>query len=294
MTVATSGARHLLLRLQGPARLPEAMLGVLRDEVVLAGWMRASGVVTDAVVRVGTSAPRQVAGRAQVVTLEGSVGLAAGDVSCGLRVVLAHETESGVETIAGDLVEARIEALEVLVTAFDEVVATRQLDASGVWLLDATSATAPAAAPSAPAAPPPAPAAPAPPAPAAPAPSFAAVVRANETPPAPPAAPPPAPAAPTAPPAPRPSPTFSASAMPARIAKPVVEEEEQAIPEPGDIVDHFAFGRCEVVKTDGDRLHLRLPKDQRIKEIALEMLKVSLLPPEEGETKKHYKLARKL
>ena len=87
----------------------------------------------------------------------------------------------------------------------------------------------------------------------------------------------------------------SANAMPARIAKPVAaEEEEQAIPEPGDIVEHFAFGRCEVVKTDGDRLHLRLPKDQRIKEIALEMLRVELIPPVEGATGSHYKLARKL
>ena len=83
--------------------------------------------------------------------------------------------------------------------------------------------------------------------------------------------------------------------MPTRIAKPILpEEEDQAVPEPGDVVEHFAFGRCEVVKTDGDRLHLRLPKDQRIKEIALEMLRVELIPAVEGETSKHYKLARKL
>ena len=83
--------------------------------------------------------------------------------------------------------------------------------------------------------------------------------------------------------------------MPARIVKPISpEEEEQAIPEPGDVVEHFAFGRCEVVKTDGDRLHVRLPKDLRVKEIALEMLNVSLLEPVEGQTTRHYKLARKL
>jgi len=265
------------------------MLSVLRDEVVLAGWMRASGVLSDVQLRVGTAPPRTIAGPVQVVMLEGSVGLANGDVSCGLRVVIAHETDAGViETLAGDLVEARVNALEVHVLAFDEVVASRQLDASGVWLLDATSASAPAVAP-APRppvveAPPPAPPHAPPPAPQ---PSFAAVVRAE--PPAPP---------PAAPPVARPSPTFSAgsnNAMPTRIAKPILpEEEDQAVPEPGDVVEHFAFGRCEVVKTDGDRLHLRLPKDQRIKEIALEMLRVELIPPVEGETSKHYKLARKL
>ena len=66
------------------------------------------------------------------------------------------------------------------------------------------------------------------------------------------------------------------------------------MPDAGDTVEHFAFGRCEVVKTDGDRLHVRLGKDGRIKEIALEMLKVSRLEPEPGQTTKHYKLARKL
>ena len=297
MTVSTSGARHLLLRLAEPARLPDAMLTALRDEVVLAGWMRASGVLSDVRLRVGTgsSEPRRIDGPVRVVTLEGSVGLASGDVSCGFRVVIARETDGGgFETIAGDLVEAKVNALEVHVTAFDDVVATRELDASGVWLLDATSSAAPATAASAPA-----PIAPRPPAPApvaAPAPlpnpapadpGFGAVVRANS---APVHAPAPTPAA-------RPSPTFSANpnAMPARIAKPILpEEEDQAVPEPGDIVEHFAFGRCEVVKTDGDRLHVRLPKDQRVKEIALEMLKVSLLEPVEGQSANHYKLARKL
>ena len=77
--------------------------------------------------------------------------------------------------------------------------------------------------------------------------------------------------------------------------KPVkAEEEEQPVPEPGDLVEHFAFGRCEVVKSDGDRLHVRLGKDGRIKEIALEMLKVTPLPPVEGAAGRHYKLDRKL
>ena len=47
MTVSTSSARHLLLRLSNPSKLPDSLLGALRDEVVLAGWMRASGVLSD-------------------------------------------------------------------------------------------------------------------------------------------------------------------------------------------------------------------------------------------------------
>jgi predicted DNA-binding protein with PD1-like motif len=312
MTVSTSSARHLLLRLTAPAKLPDAILSTLRDEVVLAGWMRASGVLSDVQVSVvdprgATASTRRIDGPVQVIALEGSIGLAGGDVSCGLRIVLARSTESGVETIAGDLVEGRIETLEVLITAFDDVTATRQLDRAGVWVLDATEGAlrpAPAAIAPAPpiAAPAPAPApVPAPVRAPAPAPAvtpspmqsgFAEVSRAA---PVEPAAAAPRPSAPPA--AARPSPTFSAmsNVMPQRIARPVVAEtEDDPVPEPGDTVEHFAFGRCEVVKSEGDRLHVRLGKDQRIKEIALEMLKVTALPGDEGVTNRHWRLARKL
>lgn len=304
MTVTTSSARHLLVRSTQPARLPEAILAALRDEVVLAGWMRGSGVLSEVQLRIGASgAPRRISGVVHVISLEGSIGLSSGDVSCGMRAVLARETESGLETIAGEIVDARIEAFEAWITAFDDVTATRQLDAAGAWVLDATAGLArpaPAAAPppapspaAAPAPPPPAAAAPAP-APA-PAPAFSDVVRAAEAAERPAPPPPPAPEPPR-PAAPKPSPTFSSMSqtIPQRITRPVVETEDEPVPEPGDVVEHFAFGRCEVVKTDGDRLHVRLSKDQRIKEIALEMLKVTALPLEEGQTTRHWKLARKL
>ena len=280
MTVTTANARHVLFRLAGPARLPEALLGTLRDEVVLAGWMRASGVLHDVVLRGASgSSVRSLSGAVHVIALEGSIGLSQGDVTCGLRAVLARETDTGLETLAGEIIEARVDALEVLVTAFDDVSATRQ---GGVWSLDASSQPAPAPAPKV-AEPPVRTAAPAP------------------TPIAP-AVPPPASSEPETPRAapPKPSPTFStATAMPRPVAKPKAEEEEEMpYPDAGDVVEHFAFGRCEVVKSDGDRLHLRLGKDGRVKEIALEMLKVTPLPPLEGAAEgasgKHFRLDRKL
>jgi predicted DNA-binding protein with PD1-like motif len=311
MTVSTSSTdrvRHLLLRVTQSARLPDAILGALRDEVVLAGWMRASGVLSGVQIRVAggasAGAPQHIDGVVQLVTLEGSIGLANGDVSCGMRAVLARETAAGLETIAGELVEARVEALEVLIASFDDVTATRQLDPAGVWVLDASAGAvraapvAPAASPAPPVSSPPAVATYSAPAAATPASGFAEAVRADAArpPERAPEPPKPAPEAPRPPPA-RPSPTFSATnnAMPQRIAKPVVAEtEDDPVPEPGDTVEHFAFGQCEVVKSDGDRLHVRLGKDQRIKEIALEMLKVTALPASEGQTSRHWKLARKL
>jgi hypothetical protein len=54
------------------------------------------------------------------------------------------------------------------------------------------------------------------------------------------------------------------------------EPDEVALPEPGDWVEHFAFGRCEVLTVTGDRLVLRdLGRAGRIREIASERLAIS-------------------
>jgi hypothetical protein len=84
-----------------------------------------------------------------------------------------------------------------------------------------------------------------------------------------------------------------AQPIPARLARPHVEEEEEApTPDAGDRVEHFAFGSCEVMKSDGERLHLRLGKNGSIKEIALEMLRVSELPGD-GAPGRRFKLERR-
>lgn len=88
-------------------------------------------------------------------------------------------------------------------------------------------------------------------------------------------------------------PSPGAGGIPQRIAKPVREEVEQIIPEPGDAVEHFAFGPCDVLKSDGDRLHLKVHKDQRIREIALEMLRVTPLQSDDPSRRK-FRLDRKL
>ncbi len=80
--------------------------------------------------------------------------------------------------------------------------------------------------------------------------------------------------------------------MPQRPAARPKAETEGPVPEAGDIVEHFAFGNCEVVKSDGDRLHLRIPKDGRIREIALEMLRVTPLDVE--GTGRRFKLERRI
>jgi predicted DNA-binding protein with PD1-like motif len=273
----TEKARHLVLRAAPGETLPDALVSTLRDEVVTCGWVRASGVLSEVELRAyspaigGPGATRRIAGPLQLLTLEGSVGLSRGDISVGMRAVLTREGELGVEAIAGEIVSARVHALEVHVTALDEMALERALDpSSGVWMLGEPGAT-PAAARPAPAA------RPAAPAPASPPAAWAEAIGASAERPqaARPAVSTPQ-AAPLVPPKPKP-PAF---------------DEGGPFPEAGDFVEHFAFGPCDVLKSDGDRLHVRMHKDGRIKEIALAMLKVT--PLEHPEGKRAYKLERRL
>ena len=59
-------------------------------------------------------------------------------------------------------------------------------------------------------------------------------------------------------------------------------------------MQHFAFGKCEVMKSDGDRLHLRVGKEGRVREIALEMLRVVPLDADPTVRPRHFRLDRRL
>jgi len=86
------------------------------------------------------------------------------------------------------------------------------------------------------------------------------------------------------------------SAFAARVGTPRPRDEDseplQELPERGDLVEHFAFGLCEVLKVEGDRLVLRDLRSQgRIREIASEKLAIS--GPTEHDAKRLFKLARR-
>lgn len=70
------------------------------------------------------------------------------------------------------------------------------------------------------------------------------------------------------------------------------DDEGPALPERGDLVEHFAFGLCEVVSVTGDRLVLRDPRGSgRIREIASERLSIS--GPTEHQGKRLFRLMKR-
>jgi hypothetical protein len=70
------------------------------------------------------------------------------------------------------------------------------------------------------------------------------------------------------------------------------EDDDQAQPERGDLVEHFAFGRAEVLSVEGDRLVLRdLYGPGRIREIALGRLVVK--GPLEHDGKRLFRLEKR-
>lgn len=275
---ASERTRTLLLRLEDGEALPDALAAALHAEGVASGWVRATGVLREVELRSydgatgALGAPRRVEGPLLATSIEGSIGMVDGRPSASLRCVLAREESVGLETISGELVGARVTGVDAIVTALDDVAVGLAFDVrAGVVLVGDGSSSAgartghvrPGASPE--------------PAPVAPKREggWSHAIDASER---------------AEPPRARPP---EQAPMPARPARPpVVEGPEQIFPEAGDVVEHFAFGRCEVLKSDGDRLHLKLQRDGRIREIALEMLKV-VEQPTDGP-RRRFKLERKM
>lgn len=80
------------------------------------------------------------------------------------------------------------------------------------------------------------------------------------------------------------------AAAQARTLEPPTDDPE---PEPGDLVQHFAFGLCEVLSFDGETLRIRdRQPPNRIREVRLAMLRV--LSPVDHEGRRLFKLQRKV
>ncbi len=128
---AVERARHVVVRATDGDVVPDDLARVLGDQGVRCGWVRASGVLVDVELRAfdGPGTPRRIAGPVHALSLDGSVGLEHGEPSVGLRGVLVRETDRGMETLAGEILSARVVALEAFVTVFEDLAIGRALDA---------------------------------------------------------------------------------------------------------------------------------------------------------------------
>ena len=266
-------SRHLVLRVSAGDSIPESLTTTLRDEHVSCGWLRGSGVLTDVELRAydptlsGFGSARRMDGPVHALVLEGAIGLSEGEPSLSIRSLLSREADFGLQTVSGEIGSARVVALELFVTALDDVALTRTLDeTAGVWLLGQASAAMPprgSRAQSATSR------------------EWSAALEASD-------------AADREPPRRQPAApgTRLGAAIPARPPR-AGPDLDTPFPEAGDAVDHFAFGRCDVLKSDGDRLHVKVHKDGRIREIVLSILRVSRLPDSE-DGRRRFKLERRM
>jgi len=266
--VTLEATRHIVIQSEPGDVLPAALARALDAHEVRRGFVRASGVLADVELRAHPSdagaspIARKIAGPLSAVVIDGSVGVETDGLS--LRGVFARETDRGLETLAGEIVRAKVMVLDALVIAVGE-------GNGGGGVTTIATAAAPTAAP--------------------PVTSWTQVAQASveaerkvveerkavvyQAP------------APV-----QPSVGLAPAVIPQRPVAKRVEVEELVVLDAGDIVEHFAFGTCDVVKSDGDRLQVVLRKDGRMKEIAVEVLKVTQLPEENG--KRHFKLERRV
>jgi predicted DNA-binding protein with PD1-like motif len=277
---------HRLVLLEKGDRWPESLIEAIEKAGLTSGTFRGSAVLREVEVRTFDSAAAQreggrtLEGPVEATTLEGAFGLTRGTLALTTRAVLALRDSFGERIAAGAVESARVDGGEVLVSGFagTDLVRTMRSDA-GVWLfqLEAELAgTAPrlAAREDEPRAAPPQARA-----------NFAASSAWAAL----------ADASDAVSSAPAPShtpmrPGVAKTTQPGRLPNASASDDEPLV-EQGAVVDHFTFGEGDVLKSDGERVHVRFDRDGRIREFSLAVLKVSAAGTRRG--KPYFKVAKK-
>jgi predicted DNA-binding protein with PD1-like motif len=271
--------RHLVLRIDRGEELPAALQRALNEAGAQSAWVEGFGTLEAAEVAVFDARLRSYAkGRrfepgGDLVSLAGNVTQLDGGSCARLFATLARESDAGLTTVAGELLWARAFSLELHVTVFEDVSLGRVADErTGMLALVQASgggepkarAAATSEAVSTPRA-------------------AAPAQRANES--------APSPAVETR--------TGMGSGMeapqhlsPPRREKPK-EDPGEVYPEVGDIANHFHFGECKIISSDGDKIRLQQLKDLRVREVALGALKTELVRQDPETNQRHFNLLRK-
>lgn len=256
--------RTIVLHLEAGDELPGSLIRALDGLEVKSGWVSGAGLLEAAEVRLPL--PRNgatafnVEGPLVLASLSGPLQVHDGVLAPLLWASIAKAGELGPAVVAGELAWGAVQRVDLVVSVFDDVAPGR--------------AEAPVVSP--PAAPPPR--------------AVSSVAAPLVTPP--PQAAPPAPA-----PAPRPvnTPTPAvAGPVPVPMRPHRAEQPElETYPEVGDLVVHFAFGRCEVILSDGDKISIR-EDGGRTRSVGLAMLRIGKPTVDEATGKRLFELGRRL
>jgi len=283
---------HRLVVLEKGDRWPEMLVEAIEKSGLSSGTFRGTAVLRDCEIRAFDSGAaareggRTLEGPLEAVMLDGAFGLTRGSLALTTRAVLALRDSFGERITAGSLESARIDGGEVLVSGFagTDVVRTMRGDA-GVWLFQFEAETAGSPGPRArdrrdgrdgrdddprpgtrPAASAPVVAS-----------AWAALADASD-------------AVVSAPPV---RPGVAKAVAPARPFANARGEsgDDEPLVEQGAVVEHFSFGEGDVLKSDGERVHVRFERDGRIREFSLSVLKVTAAGTRRG--KPYFKVTKR-
>lgn len=254
--------RTIVLHLEAGDELPGSLVRALDGLEVKFGWVSGAGLLEAAEVRMPL--PRNgvtawnLEGPLVLSSLAGPLQVHDGVLAPLLWASVAKAGELGPAAVAGELAWAAVLRVDLVVSVFDDVAPGR---------------TEVAAAPREEAAPP----------------RAAPVASAPLVTPPPQAPPPPAPAAR---PAAAPTPAVAGPVpVPMRVHR--AQPELETYPEVGDQVVHFAFGRCEVVLSDGDKISIR-EDGGRTRSVGLAMLRIGKPTVDPATGKRVFELGRRL
>ncbi len=141
--------RTLVIAMDRGEELPVGLIRALGEAEARSAWLSGTGALEAAEIAVYDqathtwSATRRIDTPTTLVSLTGNAAVEAGVLVLHLTVTLARETDTGNEVIAGQLVWARAYAIELCVTAFDDLTLTRTVDErTGLSLLSGRKSTA--------------------------------------------------------------------------------------------------------------------------------------------------------
>ncbi len=131
MIVAESHrGRRLVGRLERGADLLPSLVAAGAANGVRAGELRATGLVEEVELRCAPKPPRRLAAQVTLVSLRGALDELDGRAHAAAYAVVARDGDNGIELVGGELVRARVVAVEFVIEAFDDLLIRRKHDAA--------------------------------------------------------------------------------------------------------------------------------------------------------------------